>query len=184
MEAHAANRSLLPSLSKSNTPAPQAVRPTVAFATVIGERHTHALAHVLADSRLLRDIGECSVSVVVEQHRGLAFETGRRTVPADLTGEAGWLVLGRPLHVVDYEQVQISVVVVIKPTRADGPSLAKPGMDTLEPRLDGHVGEGTVAVVMKQLIPVDAGHEHILISVVVVVANRDPHAVSGAAQAG
>src|ERR1035441_7252303 len=94
------------------------------FRSVIGERHTHALAHVLADSRLLRDIGECSVSVVVEQHRGLAFETGRRTVPADLTGEAGRLVLGRPLHVVDYEQVQISVVVVIKPTRADGPSLA------------------------------------------------------------
>jgi hypothetical protein len=34
---------------------------------------------------------------------------------------------------------------------------------------------------MKQLITVYAGHEHIFISVIVVVANRDPHVVSGAA---
>ena len=91
---------------------------------------------------------------------------------------------GRPFHVTDYEQVQISVVVVIEPTGADGPGLAKPGMYTLEPSFDGHVGEGPVAVVMKQLIPVDAGQEHILISVIVEVAYRDAHAESGAAQSG
>src|SRR5438874_11857799 len=71
------------------------------------------------------------------------------------------------------EQVQQAVVVVIQPCRAGAPVVGR----TADTGLRGHVFESSVPIVVEQMIAADAGYDQVLESVVVVVADRNAHAV-------
>ena len=127
----------------------------------------------LRNTRLLADIGKRAVAIIAEEparhgivNAGNAVETlARQSIAAEL--EFGFAVVDK----VADEQIQPSVIVVIKPHRAGGPARC---CDTGFCR---HVGEGAVAVVvvknaMRILRDVEVGEP-----VAVIVADGDAHAV-------
>src|SRR5438445_13614200 len=83
-----------------------------------------------------------------------------------------------PLDISQHHQIQKTVVVQIHPRRAWGPAAPS---DT---GLLRYVGEGTVALVVVQLISPVSGHIQIFEAVIVIVADRHTHPVSRARQAG
>ncbi len=83
-----------------------------------------------------------------------------------------------PHAIVHDEQVQLSVVVVIEPACADRPHFLAVHLGAGESRLCGYVGKRAVAVVVKQLIAGYVGKEDVGATIVVVVADRDAHAVA------
>ena len=85
---------------------------------------------------------------------------------------------GRPLHVIDDQEIEAAVVVVVEPAAADGEVAAG------DARGFRDVLESPVAAIAIELIRAHAGDEQIDVAVVVEVACRCPDRVAGARQAG
>ena len=120
-----------------------------------------------------RHVAEGAVSVVViEDVRDARIVVGMaiRTV-AGLLLSAIPIGLEGPVHVARDEQVELSVVVGIEETGARTPAAAA------HARARGHVGESAISVVAVQRVAAESGEVQILEAVVVVVADRDAHAV-------
>src|SRR5262249_46816041 len=115
-----------------------------------------------------------AVVVVVIELEALAFVIPRMTVGAVARAvfAAPQIVAGRPVDVVQYDQIEIAVVVVVKPGRA-----GRPAAFVADSGLCRHVGEGSVAVVVIENRALVAGHIKIGITVVVVVGDRDALAI-------
>src|SRR5207247_10992162 len=92
------------------------------------------------------------------------------------------IALRLPIAIVGDEQIQTAVVVVINPRRGNGPKSPQAGRT--ESRLLCHIGEGAVAVVAIKPIAMHTHDEQILMSVVVVVTDRNTNAVTLPGQAG
>src|SRR5690242_15724189 len=82
------------------------------------------------------------------------------------------VILGRPFDVIGDQQVEPSVFIVVKPSRAGGPSVFI-GYASL----GGDVGKGPIAVIVIKDSAAVAGHVEIGIAVVVEVSNRNSLAV-------
>src|SRR5215472_17479307 len=81
------------------------------------------------------------------------------------------------------KQIKKPVVVVIEPARSDGPGFPEFGNETSDTSLPGHVGEGSVAVVVEKLVTVATRHVKVDESVVVIVAGCDSHRIAQASEA-
>ena len=109
--------------------------------------HTQPVARLDSYSGALAHVGKRAVAVIVIERWRLAAIH----VWVAITSEAGPLVsapevaLRRPIHIVSDHQVQQAIVVVIKPrcTGAPFPDISDTGAVS-------HIGEGSIAVVMKQ----------------------------------
>ncbi len=140
----------------------------------------------LQDARLLRNIGESSIAVVVVED----VHSARQAARAAHRGNAFPLAIaGLPRHrhllkvqfdVVAHEQVKESVAVVINPGAAGAPA------DAVFPqaRLLGHIRKRAVAVVVPQHVMTPIAAEQVIPAVIVIVAHANARAPSGAAQAG
>jgi len=107
--------------------------------------------------------------VVIEKIGGGGKYFGRTV--GTVVAIADFAYLSIPLHIAGYEQVEVSIVVVIKKAGGSRPSSA------CNAGFFGHVGKGTVLVVVIEHIPAIAGHEEIRITVVVIVGYGHAHAV-------
>ena len=84
-----------------------------------------------------------------------------------------------PLHVIRNDQVQLAVPVVVHPRRAGGKFIRVPTSRGL-----GHIGERPVTIVVKEMALSERGDEEIVVSVVVVVADRRAEAKHRNRQSG
>ena len=150
----------------------------------VSDGHTHSFAEVLGDSGFLGNIGERAVPVVaVERVRDRLVPLGI-AVFALLARHANGIVIHIPFHVVGNEQIRQAVVVVIHPYCRDRPHLLALPHTAANAGFGGNVGESSVAIiVIKDVLPV-ARNEEIGVAVIVVVADRDAHAVVARASAG
>ena len=83
-------------------------------------------------------------------------------------------VSGRPLHVVDDEEIEAAVIVVIEPSAGDGEVAAG------DARGLRHVLESPITAIAIELAGARAGDEQIDVAVVVEVARRRPDRVARA----
>src|SRR5882762_118846 len=81
-------------------------------------------------------------------------------------------MLRRPLDVVADKQIQQSVAIEIKPQRRRAQSLA-----AAQPAWLGYIDERALAGVSEQPVLADASNKDVRITVVVVISDRNPHAV-------
>src|SRR5882762_7541989 len=81
-------------------------------------------------------------------------------------------MLRRPLDVVADKQIQQSVAIEIKPQRRRAQSLA-----AAQPAWLGYIDERALAGVPEQPVLADASNKDVRITVVVVISDRNPHAV-------
>src|SRR4051794_12328267 len=89
-----------------------------------------------------------------------------------------------PRDIVDDEQVEQAVVVVVEPAGADGEHLSELWMHSRHPGLRRDIRKRTIAVVVKQLVVVDAGDVEVGATVVVIVGRRNAHPISSASNTG
>ena len=130
------------------------------------------------------DVGESAVAVVLVEDVGQAVEVVGGAVGGDLVDAAlggGFEVV---VEVVDDQEVEQAIVVVIEPAGGDAPGFADGGDVPGDMGLDGDVGEGAVAIVVEELVVIDAGDVEVDESVVVVVSGGDAHGVAEAGEAG
>src|ERR1700683_5139030 len=77
-----------------------------------------------------------------------------------------------PLRVMHNPQVEKSVVVVVKPSRGNGP------LAVVDAGLGGHVFEPPVTQVVIEDIAIHACDEQVCVTVVVVIASRGAHGIT------
>src|SRR5260221_188858 len=145
-----------------------------AVAVEIGENDAHAFCFGLADAGGIADVGEGTVVIVVVELQFLAAIVAGIAVGA-IAGTflaAPEIVFGRPVDVIENDEIEIAVVVVIEPGGAGGPA-AFVG-DT---SFCGDIGEGTVAVVVIKDGAVVAGDVEVGKAVVIVIGDGDSLAV-------
>src|ERR1700733_1706782 len=83
-----------------------------------------------------------------------------------------------PIEVAEHHQVQVAVVVQVHPGGAGRPAAAG------DARTLGDISERTVAVVVIELVAAISRDVEVLEPIIVVIANRNSHAVTGALQTG
>ena len=137
--------------------------------------HSHGAAQGIIDARLVRDVGERAVAVVVEEAVGVALVVER--AGEGVGGEELALGVGIELQVVAHEEIELAVAVVVDPGRAGAE------VRILHARLGRHVGKGPVAVVVVEDRRAPVGDVDVLVAVVVVVAHGHAHAEALAAHA-
>jgi hypothetical protein len=93
-------------------------------------------------------------------------------------------MLGIPLAVVGDEQIQQPVVVVIDPGGGYRPHFLAGVSAAAHAGLRRHIGKRAIAVVVEELVAVDVGDEDVGPAVVIIVADGNAHAVTGAGQPG
>src|SRR5262249_24341547 len=115
---------------------------------------------------------EGAITPVSKEGRTLALVRLRRAVrlglPIDAAIQVGLLA---PLDVVDYEQVELAILVVVEPQRAR----REPGIG--HARLDGDVGELAAAESLEQAVAAKRRHVDVRPAVVVEVRRSASHAV-------
>ncbi len=80
----------------------------------------------------------------------------------------------RPLQIVDDEQVEQAIVVYVDPDGGNSPQRAIFRIVPLvEARLLCHIRERAVTIVVVESVAVNAGHENVRVTVVVIIADRD-----------
>src|SRR5260221_11750579 len=84
---------------------------------------------------------------------------------------ANLVVIGVPLHVASYEEIEMAVVVVVEEARRHGPASAR------DASLGGYGREGAIAIVVIEDVLSVAGYVEIGISVVVVIAEGEAKTV-------
>ena len=115
---------------------------------------------------------------------GKRSEAAGVAVTAAVQTDAGRFEARIPLDVIHNEQVQQSVVVVVKPARRDGPHLAALVQGAAQARFRGDVRERAVAIIVKELIPIDVGHKQVGPAVIVVVPHRHAHPIACSGHSG
>ena len=142
--------------------------------------HAPSLPQMFRDSRQFAHVCECAISIVVKQPTGggivsawdavIAF--ARLSVPAEK------VLLFAEVDELTHEQIQLPVVVIVKPNSARRPA------GNLQSTFLSDVGEFPVAfVVVKDAAPV-LRQEEVWKSIAIVVTHGDPHSVASAEQAG
>src|SRR5579863_8035173 len=89
----------------------------------------------------------------------------------------------RIVEVIYNKEIEPSVVVIVDPPCGNGPRLAPSGKTAADSRFLGHITEGPVSVVVKELIAIESGHIQIHKSIIVVIARGHAHCVADAGQA-
>ena len=141
-------------------------------------------AHALADVRLQagarRHVFERAVAAIAVEAVRQPLEDARVAVDVDPPRlvSAGRILVRRPLHVIDDQEIEAAVVVVVEPAAADGEVAAGDARGLRD------VLESPVAAIAIELIGAHAGDEQIDVAVVVEVACRCPDRVAGAGEAG
>ena len=136
----------------------------------IRERHPQSSSFFRRDPGALADILECAVAAVAIKNVGCSRELFRRTVGMPLAA-AALAVFRIPFHVAGDKQIQLAVVVIIKETRRNRPA------SSTDTRLRGHVSKAAIPVVMVKNVLSIAGDVEVGIAIIIVVADRDSHAV-------
>ena len=150
---------------------------------VVRHADAHALADMAADSPLRGDVPERAVAVIQEKRIRLPFVEPRMAVVGGSLKAAQRLVAVLPLQIVENEKIEQPVVIDVDPGRRDGPQRAEFRIvGVVQSGLGGDVGEGAVAIVVIQSVAVNARHEDVGISVVIVIANSHANVVPGACQ--
>jgi hypothetical protein len=150
-----------------------------AVAIEVSEGNAHAFAEKGVDAGFMRDVGERSVAVIaIEAVMQRQVEVGMAVGSQALFESAVRIFVDFPMAVVHDEQVEQPVVVVVEPARADGPHLLSMGMGAADTGFGGDVGEGSVAVIAKELVARDVGDEDVGVSIVVEVPDGHSHAVA------
>ncbi len=93
-------------------------------AVVVRESYAQPLAVRVGDARILRDVGECAVTIIPEKDVGDAFEVVGMAVSL-VTGfplAAVNVLLEGPIQIAAHEQVELAVVVVVEEARARAPT--------------------------------------------------------------
>ena len=125
----------------------------------------------------MRDFGEMAVAVVVIHEHGDGLkDIGMAIAAITFAMLAAPHILPVPGDVAIYNQVEQTVVIQVHPGRRSGPATAPHAC------LVRHVGESAVAVVVIKTVAAIAGDEEILVAVVVVIGNRNAHAVADSLQ--
>ena len=93
-------------------------------------------------------------------------------------GTADPVVTDSKVHVVDDEQVEMTIAVEVEK------SCARPPTGVVHPRSAANFGKGAVALVPVESIAAEVRHEQVREAVVVVVARGDPHPVAAVTDAG
>src|SRR5207237_8585608 len=127
------------------------------IAIIVGESHTHSLALDRADSCLLGHIRERASPVVAIQSVRQWREAVGLTVTAAVQSHARRLMLRVPLAVIRYEQVEQPIVVVIEPSRRNGPHLSAIVEGAAQAGFRGNVAKRPVTIVMKKAVSIDIG---------------------------
>ena len=104
----------------------------------VGRDYSPGLAFELGDAAGFRDVGEGAVAVVMEQPAGGRLVEARNAVVAFAADAvaAGTIVALGVLNEVADEEIEVSIVVVVKPGGAGGPAV------DVDAGLGGDVGEG------------------------------------------
>ena len=144
-----------------------------AIGIVVEQCHSQRFGTAVEDSTRRRDIFERAVAAIMkEPASGSAIRFGG-AVRFVLTVEAAeHVVLRRPLHVVADKEIEQAIAVVVEPQRGRAESFALPQSAGV-----GHIDERAFAGVAEQAVLSDAGDQNVREAVVVVIANRDAHAV-------
>ena len=127
-----------------------------------------------------RHVFEGAVAAIAVEAVRQPLEDARVAVDVDPPRlvSAGRILVRRPLHVIDDQEIEAAVVVVVEPAAADGEVAAGDARGLRD------VLESPVAAIAIELIGAHAGHEQIDMAVVVEVAGRCPDRVAGAGKAG
>src|ERR1700722_3433795 len=156
----------------------------------IGCDYAPGLARLGGNSRALADVLKLSIAEMVikvaghgSEDFGIAVAGASRLRSTVLSHPAvGFSLATDPLIGVvgkfTDKQVQLAIVVVIEPKRAASP------LRGLDAARRGHIGKGTVSVVVIENRLADAGDEDVQIPVMVIVGDSDAHAKKGGIDPG
>src|SRR5260221_6214575 len=135
----------------------------------IGRDHAPYLAKVTGDARLLADVGERAIAIVVEQPAGHGrINFGDAIVMAAvIMDSAGFVEFLAEIHEAPYEKIKAAVIVVVKPDGTGSPT------GSGDSRFFGYVGKRAVAVVVIKDAAAVLRDIKIRKTVAVVVPNRD-----------
>ena len=130
----------------------------VAIAIKIPKGQAHSLAYVLTDVRSRGDIGKGPVAVVLVQNIWRALEVTRRAIGSRLADRAQLRGRNVVIKVVDDHQIEPSGVVCVEPSSRHCPGLSIAWDPSAHARLLRYVSKCAVAVVVQQLVAIDACH--------------------------
>ena len=151
---------------------------------VVGDRGDGIARTGLQNARLLRDIGEGAVSVVVIKDVRIARKPARAAHRWHALPLAEFRVIRRrnrlrvKLDVVADEQIEMAVPVVIEKGTAGAPAI----LLLVKACLPSDIGKRAVSVVVEENVVAPEAAEQVIPAVVVVVANADAGLPSGASQ--
>ena len=132
----------------------------------------------------MRHVGEGAVAIVVIKHVRIAGEAAwaahhRNPLPlagGGLSGRAGLCRI--ELDVIADKQVEVSVAIVIQEGATGAPAYAL----IVDSGFASHIGEGAIAVVVKQNVVSPEATKEIVPAVVVEIPDADAGLPAGAAQ--
>jgi hypothetical protein len=155
------------------------VRPAVVV--VVTDHDAEPVAAPVEHAGLAADVGEGAVAVVAVEHRPQRREVERVAVDAELLAgvAAEHLVVHARVHVVDDEEVHVTVAIDVRPGAARTERRRPAGACRAR-----HVGERLAPVVVEEHVRSDVGDVDVDPAVVVVVGGAAAHAVAGMRQAG
>ncbi len=136
------------------------------------------------DASLPRDIGESPVSVVAEEHVGVAGKAARAahyrdSLPLARRGIARLTGLHRvELDVIADKKVQVPIAIIIEECAARAPTV----LFVVDAGLASDIGERAVAVIVEQNVVTPEAAEEIVPSVVVVISDAHAGLPAGARQ--
>jgi hypothetical protein len=147
---------------------------------VVGDGHAHSFARVLGDSSLGRDICERAIAIVaIESVREICIIVGVTIGPELGSWATVRIFVDFPLAVVRDEQVEQAIIVIVHPGQ-HRPHLLAVEEASYNPSFVGDVGECAVPVVVQQLILSNVQDINVRKPVIVIISNRDTHAVADA----
>src|SRR5713226_8642701 len=148
-----------------------------AVVVIVGEGHAKSAALLGGDAGFLANVLESAVAAIAIEKVSRWGKFARRAIGSP-GPTAGLAVPGVPFHVTGHKEIEMAVIVEVEKTGRDGPAAAR------DSRFGGDIREGSVAVVVIQDVLSVARDEEIGIAIIVVVADRDAHAVVASAGAG
>ena len=155
-----------------------------AITVVIRHANAHSLPDMAADAPFFRDVFECAIAFVEIKLIGKALVGPGVAIFREVFVPAFGFVLKIPANVVDYEQIQKAVVIHIHPGGGYGPVGPIFRIGPVKACFCRDIRKGTVPIVVIKRIVVDSGDEQVGIPVIIEVADRNPHVVSGSGEPG
>ena len=119
--------------------------------------------------RLLGRVFKLAIAEIVPKPCARAFiRLGRAVRLVGAVEGAEQISLNRPLHIIRDYQVEFAVAIVIHPGSAGGKFIRPPQAGGL-----GYIGKRAVAIVVKQMALTERGDKYIVITIVVVISDRN-----------